>query len=183
VVRVPSYRSRGPGSDSRRYHIFWVLVGLERGPLNFVSTTDELLGRNSSGFGLENWKYGLGDLLCWPRHPLSSKIGTNFAEKWRSLSHQLGKSGKLHTPAHFTSVERSPLWIGLKAEWAPESVWTWCRRVSSECFNWWPFNVKTLSQFYTYFNSQEQLLHYNLISFLMSAASISELNTDQLPHL
>jgi hypothetical protein len=23
VVRVPSYRSRGPGFDSRRYHIFW----------------------------------------------------------------------------------------------------------------------------------------------------------------
>jgi hypothetical protein len=29
-------------------------VGLERGPLSLVSTTEELLGRNSSGSGLEN---------------------------------------------------------------------------------------------------------------------------------
>jgi hypothetical protein len=28
-------------------------VGLERGPLNLVSTTEELLGRKSSGSGLE----------------------------------------------------------------------------------------------------------------------------------
>jgi hypothetical protein len=29
--------------DSRRYHIFWEVVGLERGPLSLVSTTEELL--------------------------------------------------------------------------------------------------------------------------------------------
>jgi hypothetical protein len=29
-------------------------VGLERGPRSLVSTTEELLGRNSSGSGLEN---------------------------------------------------------------------------------------------------------------------------------
>jgi hypothetical protein len=34
---------------------------LERGPLSLVSTTEELLGRNSSCFGLENHKYGRGD--------------------------------------------------------------------------------------------------------------------------
>jgi hypothetical protein len=28
------------------------VVGLERGPLSLVSTTEELLGRKSSGFGL-----------------------------------------------------------------------------------------------------------------------------------
>jgi hypothetical protein len=33
-------------------------VGLERGPLSLVSTIEELLGRNSSGFGLENRDYG-----------------------------------------------------------------------------------------------------------------------------
>jgi hypothetical protein len=29
-------------------------VGLERGPLSLVSTTEELLGRKSSGSGLKN---------------------------------------------------------------------------------------------------------------------------------
>jgi hypothetical protein len=69
VVRVPGYRSRGPGFDSQRYHIFWEVVGLERGPLSLVSTTEELLGRNisSSGSGLENREYGRGDPLRWPR--------------------------------------------------------------------------------------------------------------------
>jgi hypothetical protein len=33
-------------------------VGLERGPL--VNTIKELLGKNSSGFGLESREYGLG---------------------------------------------------------------------------------------------------------------------------
>jgi hypothetical protein len=51
VVRVPGYRYNGPGFDSRRYQIFWEVVGLERGPLSLVSTTEELLGRNSSGSG------------------------------------------------------------------------------------------------------------------------------------
>jgi hypothetical protein len=37
-------------------------VGLERGPLSLVSTTEELLGRKSSGSGLEIREYGLRDL-------------------------------------------------------------------------------------------------------------------------
>jgi hypothetical protein len=45
-------------------------VGLERGPLSLVSTTEELLGRNSSDFGLENREYGRGDPLLWPRDTL-----------------------------------------------------------------------------------------------------------------
>jgi hypothetical protein len=48
---------RRPGFDSRHYQIFWggggkkkkkkekQVVGLERGPLSFVSTTEELLDR------------------------------------------------------------------------------------------------------------------------------------------
>jgi hypothetical protein len=44
VVRVLDYRSRGPGFDSGYYHKKKV-VGLERGPLNLVSTTEELLDR------------------------------------------------------------------------------------------------------------------------------------------
>jgi hypothetical protein len=42
-------------------------VGLERGPLSRVSTTEELLGRNSSGSGLESREYGRGDPLRRPR--------------------------------------------------------------------------------------------------------------------
>ena len=36
VVRVSGYRYRGPGFDPRRYQIFWVVVGLEWGPLSLV---------------------------------------------------------------------------------------------------------------------------------------------------
>jgi hypothetical protein len=70
VVRVPGYRSRGPGFDSRCYQIFWEVVGLEWGPLRLVSTIEELLGRNSSGSSLENREYGSGDPLHWPHDTL-----------------------------------------------------------------------------------------------------------------
>jgi hypothetical protein len=36
-------------------------VGLERGPLRLVSTIEELLGRESSGSGLETREYGPRD--------------------------------------------------------------------------------------------------------------------------
>jgi hypothetical protein len=52
------------------YQIFWEIVGLERGPLSLVTPTEELLGRNSSGSGLEIREYGSGDLLHWPRNTL-----------------------------------------------------------------------------------------------------------------
>jgi hypothetical protein len=45
-------------------------VGLERGPLSLVSITEELLVRNSTGFGLENREYGRGDPLRWPHGTL-----------------------------------------------------------------------------------------------------------------
>jgi hypothetical protein len=43
------------------------VVGLERGPLSLVSTTEELLERKSSGSGLENRDYGRKDPSRWPR--------------------------------------------------------------------------------------------------------------------
>jgi hypothetical protein len=55
------------GFDSRRYQIFWEVVGLERGPLSLVSTIEELLGRNNRRFSLESREYGRGDPLRWPR--------------------------------------------------------------------------------------------------------------------
>jgi hypothetical protein len=41
-------------------------VSLERGPLSLVSTNEELLGRKSSGSGLETREYGRRDFffLC-----------------------------------------------------------------------------------------------------------------------
>jgi hypothetical protein len=77
VVRVPGYRSRGPGFDSRALQGKKV-VGLERCPLSLVSATEELLGRNSSGSGLESREYA--DHVAPPQ-----KVGTNFADKRRSL--------------------------------------------------------------------------------------------------
>jgi hypothetical protein len=70
VVRVPGYRSGGPGSIPGATRFFWEVVGLERGPLSFVSTTEEPLGRKSSGSGLENRKYGRKDQSRWPRGAL-----------------------------------------------------------------------------------------------------------------
>jgi hypothetical protein len=51
VVRVPGYRSRGPGFDFWHYQIVWEVVGLDRGILHIVSITEELLEWKSSGCG------------------------------------------------------------------------------------------------------------------------------------
>jgi hypothetical protein len=56
--------------DSRRYLIFWEVVGLERGPFSLVSTSEELLERKSSCSGPENLEYGRGDPLRWLRDNL-----------------------------------------------------------------------------------------------------------------
>jgi hypothetical protein len=45
VVRVLGYRSGGPGSIPGTTRIKKTVVGLERGPLSLVSTTEELLDR------------------------------------------------------------------------------------------------------------------------------------------
>jgi hypothetical protein len=66
VVRVPGYRSRGPRFDTLRYQIFWEVVGLERGPLSLMNTSEELLGRNNTGSSLEIREYGHRDPLRWP---------------------------------------------------------------------------------------------------------------------
>jgi hypothetical protein len=46
-------------------------VGLERGPLSLVSTTEELLGRKSSGSGLESREYDRWDPSRRPRGTLN----------------------------------------------------------------------------------------------------------------
>jgi hypothetical protein len=57
--------------------IYREVVGLDRGPLNLVGITEELLKWKSSG---------RGDPLRWPRDTLyPQKVGNNFADKRRSL--------------------------------------------------------------------------------------------------
>jgi hypothetical protein len=58
------------GFDSRRYQIFWEVVGLERYPLSLVSTFEELLDRKSSRCGLEHRDYVRRDPPRWPRGTL-----------------------------------------------------------------------------------------------------------------
>jgi hypothetical protein len=58
------------GIYSRRYQIFWQVVGLERGPLSLVSTIEELLERKSSGSGLDTREYCRRDTWRWPRSTL-----------------------------------------------------------------------------------------------------------------
>jgi hypothetical protein len=70
--------------DCLRYHIFWEVVGLERGPFGLVSTIEELLARKSNCSSLESRNYGRRDLPLWLRNtPPSAKVGINFADKRR----------------------------------------------------------------------------------------------------
>jgi hypothetical protein len=77
------------GFDSRHYQIFGEVVCLERGPFSLVSTTEELLGRKSSGFGLESREYGRRDVTLTMWHPPSAELGTNIADKRRSFARGL----------------------------------------------------------------------------------------------
>jgi hypothetical protein len=77
----PEVRVRFPAlPDLLRISVFGT------GSLSLVSTTEELLGRNSSIFGLENREYdGRGSAALITRHPPSTKVDTNFTDKQRSL--------------------------------------------------------------------------------------------------
>jgi hypothetical protein len=75
-----------PGFDSWHYQIFWELVCLERGLLSLVRITEELLERKSSCSQSRNSKLtALGIRWLTTRHPLFAKVGTNSADKRRSL--------------------------------------------------------------------------------------------------
>jgi hypothetical protein len=53
LVKVPGYRSRGPGSISGAIKFSDEVVGLKRGPLSLVGETQELLEITSSSSSLE----------------------------------------------------------------------------------------------------------------------------------
>jgi hypothetical protein len=97
VIRVPGYRSRAPGFDSRSYQIFWEVVGLEPGPLNLVSTIEKLLGRKYSGLSLEIREYGRRD-------PSRSPRGTLYPQKLALTSRTSGlrSVGIVHSGTHAT---------------------------------------------------------------------------------
>jgi hypothetical protein len=85
VVRVLGYRSGGPGSIpgttrfSEKEKKGKQVVGLERGPLSLVSTTEELLDKKSSGSCLENREYAHRDPSRWP-------CGTLYPQKLATTS-------------------------------------------------------------------------------------------------
>jgi hypothetical protein len=57
-------------------------VGLERGPLSVVSITEELFGCKIGGSGSRKLRLtAVGSVSLNTRHPLSAKVGTNFAYK------------------------------------------------------------------------------------------------------
>jgi hypothetical protein len=69
-----------------------------------VSIIEELLGRNSSGSGIESRDYSCGDPPSRLRDtPLSSKVGTDFAKAGRAGNRNRTSGSVARNPDHYTS--------------------------------------------------------------------------------
>jgi hypothetical protein len=73
-------------NDCFNYLVYQMVVGLERGPLSLVSVTEELLEWESSGSGSRKPRLVAVGIRCADHVTPSAKVGTNFANKWQSLS-------------------------------------------------------------------------------------------------
>jgi hypothetical protein len=90
VVRVLGYRSGGPGSipGTTRKKKQKKIVGLERGPLSLVSTTEELLDRKvvAPVYKTENTAGGI-------RHAVH--VAPSLRTSWQSLRRQAAVAGSV----------------------------------------------------------------------------------------
>jgi hypothetical protein len=69
-------------------------VGLERSPLSLVSTIEQLLGRKSSGSGLENREYGRRDPTRCPSNTLYFTSTLAAAPSWKLVPRPCSKHEK-----------------------------------------------------------------------------------------
>jgi hypothetical protein len=106
--------------DSWHYQIFWELVGLDRGPLSLVNTTEELLERKSSRSSVENREYSLGI-----RH--ADHVSPSIRKKLQlSAPTSGGRSvGIVHSPTQATEFS-----LKGKANYLSTRQW---RRMGSGC--------------------------------------------------
>jgi hypothetical protein len=86
---------RRSGFDSRRYHIFRQVVGLELGPLSLVRITEEVLEWRNSGSGSRKSRLTAAWIRFADQATPSIQVGTNFADMRRSL----GRYSSLRTKA------------------------------------------------------------------------------------
>jgi hypothetical protein len=110
-----------PGFDSRRYNIFWEVVGLERGPLKLVSKTEELLERKSSGSGLESREYDRRDPSCWLRGSLYPQKFALPSMAWGGRSVGIVRSLTQVTEFFFFSLDHKRQWRHVTSYWNPRS--------------------------------------------------------------